>query len=208
VSSHVLLSHLACLVDVRPQLAQLRRDWYLSPLPALVLVLVSLFCADLNATDIIEGVNRGTVDTATLHTKTGCDMSSVNQTQLMTGTYNKRNCSTSAGAVPSSLHTLRTTQSLTFPHHPDDGVSCCTHGVATSRPEQTRTALRSTPQAEESTFLVRATLSTATSITATTTRHHALLADPIAHGRCSSTAPRSLRTSTLVPPSRERHLRN
>jgi hypothetical protein len=63
---------------------------------------------------MIEGVNRGTVDTATLHTKTGCDMSSVNQTQLMTGTYNKRNCSTRPARYVSSLHTLRTNQALTF----------------------------------------------------------------------------------------------
>ncbi|ELR12824.1 endo1,3(4)-beta-glucanase, putative [Acanthamoeba castellanii str. Neff] len=47
--------------------------------------------------DIIEGVNRDTVNAATLHTSAGCDMTSVNQTQLMTGTFLEPNCDTTAG---------------------------------------------------------------------------------------------------------------
>jgi hypothetical protein len=57
-------------------------------------------------TDIIEGVNRDTVNAATLHTSAGCDMTSVNQTQLMTGTFLEPNCDTTAGNVRAARQSL------------------------------------------------------------------------------------------------------
>ena len=41
-----------------------------------------------------------------LSTSAGCDMTSVNQTQLMTGTYLERNCDTSAGNVRNTPLTI------------------------------------------------------------------------------------------------------